>query len=92
MQETSILWADDEIDLLLLLGGVFVFEAVSVMLQVSYFKWTAKRTGTGQRLFLMAPFHHHFEKKGWHENQVVIRFWIAGILLAIATLATLKVR
>lgn len=78
--------------LLILIGGVFVAEAVSVMLQVGYFKYTRKRFGTGRRIFLMSPLHHHFQKKGWNETQVVVRFWIAGALLAAAALATVKLR
>lgn len=78
--------------LLPIFGGIFVAEAVSVILQTSYFKWTKKRTGTGKRLFRMAPLHHHFELKGWKENQVVVRFWIIGILLALLTMTTFKIR
>lgn len=77
---------------LLIAGGVFVIEALSVMLQTSYFKYTRKRYGTGRRIFLMAPLHHHFEKKGWHESQVVMRFYILGIVCAVAALSTLKIR
>src|SRR5256886_3118493 len=77
---------------LMIAGGVFVVEAVSVMLQTSYFKYTRKRYGTGQRLFLMAPLHHHFEKKGWPESQVVMRFYILCILCAVVALSTLKLR
>lgn len=77
---------------LVIAGGVFVIEAGSVMLQTAYFKYTRRRTGTGQRIFLMAPLHHHFEKKGWHESQVVLRFYILGILCAVVALSTLKVR
>lgn len=69
-----------------LLGGIFVVEAISVILQVGYFK------ATGKRIFLMAPIHHHFEKKGWPEPRVIVRFWIISIMLAIASLATLKLR
>jgi phospho-N-acetylmuramoyl-pentapeptide-transferase len=72
--------------LLILNGGIFVIEALSVMIQVGVFKWK------GKRVFRMAPIHHHFELKGWAENKVIIRFWIIGALLAILTLATLKVR
>jgi phospho-N-acetylmuramoyl-pentapeptide-transferase len=67
-------------------GGLFVVEALSVIIQVAYFK------STGKRFFLMAPLHHHFEKKGWPESQIVIRFWIITIILAIVGLATLKLR
>jgi phospho-N-acetylmuramoyl-pentapeptide-transferase len=74
------------------MGGVFVVEAVSVMLQVSYFKYTKRKTGVGKRIFLMAPLHHHFEQKGWKETQVVVRFWIITMLLVLLGLATLKLR
>ena len=77
---------------LAIMGGIFVVEALSVMLQVAYFRYTKKRYGTGQRLFKMAPLHHHFEKNGWRETQVVLRFWIITILLCLAGLATLKLR
>jgi phospho-N-acetylmuramoyl-pentapeptide-transferase len=77
---------------LVIAGGVFVAEAVSVMLQKGWFKFTRIRTGTGQRIFLMAPLHHHFEKKGWHESQVVMRFYILCVLCAVVALATLKLR
>jgi phospho-N-acetylmuramoyl-pentapeptide-transferase len=75
-----------------IMGGVFVVEALSVMAQVAWFKWTKKRTGTGQRILLMAPLHHHFEKKGWAETQVVVRFWIVTMLLCLIGLASLKLR
>ena len=78
--------------LLPIIGGIFVAEAVSVILQTSYYRWTKKRNGTGKRLFRMAPLHHHFELKGWKENQVVVRFWIIGILLALMTMTTFKIR
>jgi phospho-N-acetylmuramoyl-pentapeptide-transferase len=78
--------------LLLLVGGIFVVEALSVMLQVSYFKYSRLRTGTGRRIFLMAPLHHHFQKKGWTETQVVVRFWLIGAILAALSLATVKLR
>ncbi|MBU0689459.1 MAG: phospho-N-acetylmuramoyl-pentapeptide-transferase [Gammaproteobacteria bacterium] len=77
---------------LFIMGGVFVVEAVSVMLQVSYFKYTKWRTGTGRRILLMAPLHHHFEQKGWKETQVVVRFWIITMLLVLIGLSTLKLR
>src|SRR3954469_23419667 len=77
---------------LMIAGGVFVMEAVSVMLQTGYFKYTRKRYGTGQRIFLMAPLHHHFEKKGWPESRVVTRFYILCILCAVVALSTLKIR
>lgn len=78
--------------LLPILCGVFMVEVLSVMMQVSYFKYTRKKSGEGRRIFLMAPLHHHFQKKGFHESKIVTRFWILGIMLAIITLATLKVR
>ena len=74
------------------MGGVFVLEALSVMAQVSWFKYTKKKYGVGRRVFLMAPLHHHFEKKGWTETQVVIRFWIITMLLCLVGLASLKLR
>jgi len=77
---------------LLLVGGVFVIEAVSVMLQVGYFKYTRIRYGEGRRIFLMAPLHHHFQRKGWTETQVVVRFWLVGAMLAALALATVKLR
>ncbi|MBT4318913.1 MAG: phospho-N-acetylmuramoyl-pentapeptide-transferase [Candidatus Marinimicrobia bacterium] len=78
--------------LLIIIGGVFVAEAISVILQVGYFRYTKKKYGEPKKLFLMAPFHHHFELKGWPESQVVIRFWIIGLLLALLTIATFKIR
>ena len=77
---------------LAIMGGIFVVEALSVMLQVSYFKYTRKRTGQGKRLFKRAPLHHHFEKSGWKETQVVVRFWIITMLLCLVGLSTLKLR
>jgi phospho-N-acetylmuramoyl-pentapeptide-transferase len=77
---------------LFIMGGVFVAETLSVMIQVSYFKYTKKRYGEGRRILLMAPLHHHFEKSGWKETQVVVRFWIITILLVLIGLATLKIR
>ena len=77
---------------LAIMGGIFVVEAVSVMLQVMYFKYTRKRYGEGRRLFRMAPLHHHFEKTGWRETQVVVRFWIITMLLCMVGLSTLKLR
>jgi phospho-N-acetylmuramoyl-pentapeptide-transferase len=73
--------------LLAIVGGIFVMEALSVILQVGYFKISG-----GKRIFLMAPFHHHFEKKGWREPKVVVRFWIISIVLGLVALATLKLR
>jgi phospho-N-acetylmuramoyl-pentapeptide-transferase len=77
---------------LAIMGGVFVVEALSVMLQVSWFKFTKKRYGQGRRLLKMAPLHHHFEKSGWKETQVVVRFWIITMLLCLVGLSTLKLR
>jgi phospho-N-acetylmuramoyl-pentapeptide-transferase len=77
---------------LIKVGGVFVAEAVSVMLQVTYFKYTFRRYGTPKRLFLMSPLHHHFEKEGWAESKIIARFWILGILCALVAMSTLKVR
>ena len=78
--------------LLALMGGVFVLEALSVMVQVSYFKYTKRKFGEGRRIFLMAPLHHHFEKSGWKETQVVVRFWIITMLLCLIGLSSLKLR
>ena len=75
-----------------IMGGVFVAETLSVMLQVSWFKYTKWRTGTGQRILRMAPLHHHYEQSGWKETQVVVRFWIITILLVLFGLSTLKIR
>ncbi|SHE80200.1 phospho-N-acetylmuramoyl-pentapeptide-transferase [Pedobacter caeni] len=75
-----------------LLCGVFLIEIISVVMQVSYFKYTKKKFGEGKRIFLLAPLHHHYQKKGYHEAKIVIRFWIISILLAIITIITLKVR
>ena len=75
-----------------IMGGVFVAEALSVMLQVGWFKFTKQRYGTGRRIFRMAPLHHHFEKSGWKETQVVVRFWIITMLLCLVGLASLKLR
>ncbi|MBU1063968.1 phospho-N-acetylmuramoyl-pentapeptide-transferase, partial [bacterium] len=77
--------------LFVLLGGVFVAETASVLMQITYFKYTKKKSGTGKRIFLMAPLHHHFEMKGWDESKIVIRFWIIGILLAILSLSSFKI-
>lgn len=78
--------------LLPVLCGIFLIESASVMIQVSYFKYTKKKYGEGRRVFLMSPLHHHYQKKNIHESKIVTRFWIVGILLAIVCLATLKVR
>ena len=75
-----------------ILCGVFLLEAFSVILQVSYFKITKRRTGTGKRIFLMSPIHHHFQKVGYHESKIVSRLWIIGIFLALITILTLKIR
>lgn len=77
---------------LFIMGGVFVMETFSVAIQVLYFKYTKMRTGTGKRIFLMAPLHHHYEQKGWKETQVVVRFWIITMMLVLVGLSTLKLR
>lgn len=77
---------------LVIAGGVFVMELLSVVTQVSWFKFTKRRYGTGRRVFLMAPIHHHFQKKGWPETKVVLRFWVLSLGCALASLATLKLR
>jgi phospho-N-acetylmuramoyl-pentapeptide-transferase len=77
---------------LVIAGGIFVLEAASVLIQTGWFKFTKMRSGVGRRIFLMAPLHHHFEKKGWYESQVVMRFYILCILFAVVALATLKLR
>ena len=77
---------------LAIMGGIFVVEALSVMAQVSYFKYTKKKYGEGRRILKMAPLHHHFEKSGWKETQVVVRFWIITMLLCLVGLSTLKLR
>ena len=77
---------------LAIMGGIFVVEALSVMLQVMYFKYTKRRFGEGRRILKMAPLHHHFEKSGWKETQVVVRFWIITMLLCLVGLSTLKLR
>ena len=78
--------------LLIIIGGVFVAETLSVMIQVLYFKYTKNKTGQGEKFFKMAPLHHHYELSGWHENVVVVRFWIIGILLALMSLTTFKIQ
>ncbi len=78
--------------LLPLICGIFLIEVVSVIVQVSYYKYTRKKIGVGKRVFLMSPLHHHFQKKGIHESKIVVRFWIVGILLAILSIITLKIR
>jgi phospho-N-acetylmuramoyl-pentapeptide-transferase len=74
------------------LCGIFLVENLSVMIQVSYFKYTRRKYGEGRRIFLMSPLHHHFQKKGFHESKIVSRFWIVGIMLAVVTIITLKTR
>ena len=78
--------------LLPILCGIFLIEALSVILQVGYFKYSRKKWGDGRRIFLMSPLHHHFQKKGFHESKIVARFWIVGILLAVLSIVTLKIR
>ena len=78
--------------LLIIIGGVFVLEAMSVIIQVCYYKITKYKSGRGKRLFKMAPIHHHFELLGWHENQVVVRFWIIGIIFSIISLTSFKIQ
>jgi phospho-N-acetylmuramoyl-pentapeptide-transferase len=75
-----------------ILAGIFLAENLSVVLQVSYFKYTRKKFGEGRRIFLMSPLHHHYQKRGYHESKIVTRFWIVGILLAVISILTLKVR
>ena len=75
-----------------ILAGIFLAENLSVVLQVSYFKYTKKKFGEGRRIFLMSPLHHHYQKKGYHESKIVTRFWIVGIMLAVISILTLKVR
>ena len=75
-----------------IMGGVFVAEALSVIAQVLWFKYTKRKFGEGRRMFRMAPLHHHFEKAGWKETQVVVRFWIVTMLLCLVGLASLKLR
>ena len=77
---------------LIIIGGIFVVEALSVIIQVTCFKWTRHRYGEGRRVFLMTPLHHHFQLKGWSETQVVVRFWILALLFALVGLGTLKLR
>jgi phospho-N-acetylmuramoyl-pentapeptide-transferase len=71
---------------------VFLVENLSVMIQVSYFKYTRKKYGEGRRVFLMSPLHHHYQKLGYHESKIAVRFWIITIICAIAAVATLKIR
>ena len=72
--------------------GIFLVENLSVMIQVSYFKYTKKKYGEGRRIFKMSPLHHHYQKLGMHESKIVARFWIIGIMLGILTIVTLKLR
>ena len=78
--------------LLIFVGGIFVAEAVSVLIQTGWFKYTRITTGTGRRVFRMAPLHHHYQKAGWSETQIVVRFWLVGFMLAAMALATVKLR
>jgi phospho-N-acetylmuramoyl-pentapeptide-transferase len=75
-----------------LVAGVFLVENLSVIIQVAYFKYSRKKYGEGRRIFLMSPLHHHFQKKGYHEAKIVQRFFIVGIMLAVLTIVTLKLR
>ena len=75
-----------------LLCGVFLVENLSVILQVGYFKYSRKKTGVGKRIFKMSPLHHHYQKMGYHESKIVARFWIIGIILAVLSIVTLKIR
>jgi phospho-N-acetylmuramoyl-pentapeptide-transferase len=77
---------------LLVVGGIFVIEALSVIVQRVYFKYTKRKYGEGRRILLMAPIHHHFEQLGWHESKVVVRFWIVQVLLVLVSLTMFKVR
>ena len=77
---------------LFIMGGVFVAETLSVIIQVSWFKYTKKKYGQGRRVFLMAPLHHHYEQKGWKETKVVVRFWIVTMILVLIGISTLKLR
>jgi len=74
------------------LCGIFLIELLSVIMQVSYFKYTKKKFGEGRRIFLMSPLHHHFQKKGYHEAKIVTRFWIICIFLVVVSVVTLKLR
>jgi len=75
-----------------ILAGIFLVENLSVILQVGFFKYTKKKYGVGKRIFKMSPLHHHYQKSGYHESKIVVRFWIIGILLAVFTIVTLKLR
>ena len=78
--------------LLIIIGGVFVIESASVIIQILYYKYTLSKYNKGKRFFKMAPLHHHFELSGWNENHVVVRLWIIGILLALLSLTTFKLQ
>jgi phospho-N-acetylmuramoyl-pentapeptide-transferase len=78
--------------ILMIMAGIFVVETFSVVIQVGYFRYTKNKYGKGRRIFLMAPLHHHYEKKGWKETQVVVRFWIITMMLVLIGLASLKIR
>jgi phospho-N-acetylmuramoyl-pentapeptide-transferase len=78
--------------LLPIICGIFLVETLSVIIQTTWFKYTKQKYGKGRRVFLMAPIHHHFEKKGWPESKIVVRFWIIAVLLGIISLLTLKLR
>ena len=75
-----------------ILCGIFILENLSVVMQVSYFKYTRKKYGEGRRIFRMAPLHHHYQMEGYHESKIATRFWLIGVLLAVFSLATLKLR
>ena len=78
--------------LLIIIGGIFVVESLSVIIQVLYYRYTKHKYGQGERFFLMAPIHHHFEQRGLSESKIVIRFWIIGILLALFSLSTFRLQ
>jgi phospho-N-acetylmuramoyl-pentapeptide-transferase len=75
-----------------ILAGIFLIENLSVVMQVGFFKYTKKKYGEGKRIFKMSPLHHHYQKSGYHESKIVTRFWIVGIMLAVLTIVTLKLR
>ena len=75
-----------------ILCGIFLIENLSVVIQVSYFKYTRKKYGVGRRIFRMTPIHHHYQKLGYHESKIVTRFWIVGVFLAVLTIVTIKLR
>ena len=77
---------------MLIVGGVFVIETLSVIIQVLFFRYTKNKYGTGKKFFLMAPIHHHFELKGWAEPKIIVRFWIITLVLILIALSTLKLR